>query len=191
MTPAEASTRESSSTARIASKNLPPLPPNCSGISIPINPSWKKSWTKLLSKTPFSSISLTSGRSFSSANWRTLSRNKISSSLRLVRGEAVAGERVSGIKTSENKSYHLSPASYLEHHPTCHSDKERSDKEESAFCPHTRAAVREQQIPPWHFVPRRTDKVEVILFFRQEPAGDHHSAEHVSPGCAHGWPSGN
>jgi hypothetical protein len=57
MTPEEASTRDSSSTARIASKNLAPPPPYCSGISMPIRPSWKNSWMRSLSKTPFSSIS--------------------------------------------------------------------------------------------------------------------------------------
>ena len=34
MTPADASTRESSSTARIASKKVPPPPPYCSGVSM-------------------------------------------------------------------------------------------------------------------------------------------------------------
>ena len=46
ITPEEASTRESSSTARMASKNLAPPPPYCSGISMPIRPSWKKSWMR-------------------------------------------------------------------------------------------------------------------------------------------------
>src|ERR1051326_6861548 len=38
------------------------------------------------SKTPFSSISRTSGLIFSSANWRTLSRNRISSSVSATSG---------------------------------------------------------------------------------------------------------
>ena len=59
ITPAEGSTAESSSTARIAWKKLPPWPPYSSGISMPIRPS-SKNWRMMsLRKTPASSISRT------------------------------------------------------------------------------------------------------------------------------------
>src|SRR6266567_1503695 len=109
ITPADASARESSSTARIASKNFPPAPPYCSGISIPISPSWKNCSISRLSKTPFSSISLARGRTFSSANCRTLSRKRVSSSVSEVMGAGADCKTVSGIgdfrrKTPENSS---------------------------------------------------------------------------------------
>src|ERR1022692_1150363 len=50
------------------------------------------------SKTPFSSISLTRGRTFSSANWRMLSRKRISSSVKLVSGVGDGSWRTSGIQ---------------------------------------------------------------------------------------------
>src|ERR1700732_3123553 len=53
ITPAEASARENSSTARIASKNLPPAPPYCSGISIPISPSEKAGGSGPFRRRPF------------------------------------------------------------------------------------------------------------------------------------------
>src|ERR1700685_341095 len=97
-TPADASTRESSSTARIASKNFAPPPPYCSGISIPIRPSWKNSSRSFFSTSPFSSISLTRGRILSSANWRMLSRKRTSSSVSVVKGAGgVASKAVSDI----------------------------------------------------------------------------------------------
>src|SRR5689334_1562637 len=53
---------------------------------------------RVLSKIPFSSISLAKGRTFSSANWRMLSRKRSSSSVRVVRGVgAGACSVVSGI----------------------------------------------------------------------------------------------
>src|SRR5207302_1444300 len=55
-----------------------------------------RSW----SNTPFSSISFTSGRTFSSANCRMLSRNMISSSVKEVRGEG--GGDCSVVSAMEN-----------------------------------------------------------------------------------------
>src|SRR5271155_5568709 len=56
-----------------------------------------------LSKTPFSSISFTSGRTFSSANWRMLSRKRISSSVKLVRGVGEGSWRTSGIQAPSHE----------------------------------------------------------------------------------------
>src|SRR5437764_455426 len=50
------------------------------------------------SNTPFSSISFTCGRIFSSANCRMLSRKRISSSVRVVSGVGWAACRVSGMR---------------------------------------------------------------------------------------------
>ena len=59
ITPADGSTAESSSTARMAWKKLPPCPPYSSGISMPIRPISKNWWMISLRKTPASSISRT------------------------------------------------------------------------------------------------------------------------------------
>ena len=59
ITPAEGSTAESSSTARMAWKKVPPWPPYSSGISIPIRPISKNCLMMSLRKTPASSISRT------------------------------------------------------------------------------------------------------------------------------------
>src|ERR1700733_8901296 len=56
-----------------------------------------------LSKTPFSSISFTSGRTFSSANWRMLSRKRISSSVKLVSGVGEGSWRTSGIQAPSHE----------------------------------------------------------------------------------------
>src|SRR5580704_3361845 len=56
-----------------------------------------------LSKTPFSSISFTSGRTFSSANWRMLSRKRISSSVKLVSGVGEGSWRTSGIQAPSDE----------------------------------------------------------------------------------------
>src|SRR5580704_18066225 len=56
------------------------------------------------SNTPFSSISFTKGRTLSSANWRMLSRKRISSSVSVVRGEgAAACNMVSGIQEAPSR----------------------------------------------------------------------------------------
>src|SRR2546423_3233992 len=87
-TPTEASTRDNSSTARIAWKNDPPAPPNSSGVSIPISPRSKHCFKSEGSRWACSSISSTRLRISPSANSRTLSRNICSSSERVVRGRA-------------------------------------------------------------------------------------------------------
>src|SRR5947207_253039 len=67
---------------------LPPAPPYCSGTSMPINPSSKYLGSKAGSMRPAFSISITRGRTCSSANAATASRNMISSSERSVSAAA-------------------------------------------------------------------------------------------------------
>ena len=80
ITPTEGSTEESASTARIASKKLPPAPPNRSGISIPIRPISNSCRISPASIFCASSIPRTRGAIFAAANFRTVSRKKTSSS---------------------------------------------------------------------------------------------------------------
>src|ERR1700722_1154030 len=90
ITPAEGSTADSSSTARIDWKNEPPCPPYSSGISMPIRPISKNWWMRSLRKTPASSIARTWGRISSRANLRTVVWKSSSSSVSAVRGRGAA-----------------------------------------------------------------------------------------------------
>ena len=68
ITETDGSTEASASTARIASKNDPPAPPNSSGISIPINPNSNNCLTSPPSISCASSIPRTNGAICSCAN---------------------------------------------------------------------------------------------------------------------------
>src|ERR1700755_272509 len=78
-----------SSTASVTMNRFPPAPPYCSGTSIPIKPSSKYLGSKAGSIFPAFSISITRGRTSSSANAATASRNIVSSSERRVSAEEV------------------------------------------------------------------------------------------------------
>ena len=80
-TPIEGSTAEIASTARIASKNVPPEPPYSIGTSIPIRPRLKSWGMSSGAKCCSSSIWRTSGAMFSVAKSRTVERKSSSSSL--------------------------------------------------------------------------------------------------------------
>src|SRR5258705_9634748 len=77
-------------------KSVPPAPPYCSGTSIPISPRSKYLGRRVGSILPAFSISATRGRTSSSANAATASRNMTSSSERSVRA---VGEDVVSVCT--------------------------------------------------------------------------------------------
>src|SRR5689334_2126917 len=90
-TPTDASTRDNSSTARIAVKKFAPAPPNSSGVSMPIKPRSKHCLMIAGSSFATSSMCSTRGRNSPSANSRTLPRNIVSSSVSVVSGLGVGG----------------------------------------------------------------------------------------------------
>src|SRR5881396_1261960 len=77
---AEASTADSSSTARTVMNKLPPAPPRASGISIPMRPSSKNFGMRVGSSCAACSIACTRGRTSLSAKSRTAAWNIRSSS---------------------------------------------------------------------------------------------------------------
>src|SRR6266446_6709842 len=83
---AEASTADSSSTARTVMNRLPPAPPCASGISIPMRPSSKNLGIRVGSSCAACSIACTRGRTSLSAKSRTAAWNIRSSSESWVSG---------------------------------------------------------------------------------------------------------
>src|SRR5688500_20405274 len=77
-------------------KRLPPEPPYSSGTSIPMSPSSKYFGIRAGSILPACSIVLTRGRTSSSANPATASRNMTSSSERIVSADAVVSVCMGG-----------------------------------------------------------------------------------------------
>src|SRR6202012_4043046 len=100
-TPTDASIAEISSTARIAPKKVPSLPPYSMGISIPISPRLKSCGNRSAEKCCSSSIWRTRGPMLCCANSRTVERKSCSSSFSCVSGNAAGVVSVSDIGTSE------------------------------------------------------------------------------------------
>src|SRR6266576_4221656 len=120
----DASTADSSSTARTLIMRLPPAPPCCSPISMPISPSSKNCASRTGSSAAARSIAATRGRTSRSANSRTVWRKSSSSAVSRVSGDGGAvvasGMVIESISLAApgpplTASYRLLPP--LVHHP--------------------------------------------------------------------------
>src|SRR6266550_4729982 len=119
---AAASTLLISSTARVTMNSVPPAPPYWSGTSIPMRPSWKYLGSSAGSIFPAFSISATRGRTSSSANAATASRNMISSSERRVSADGEVVVVSVGIDTDSGSLEHHFGKLLVQTERRCHAE---------------------------------------------------------------------